>query len=1171
MKECVRIVMTVLCLFAVQVEAKEFAFDFSLQGMGDASAPVCSFAVGDRINLSLPDGQPSFALEIVSAPPPGIAGQSFIATDAATGASAIIKPAADGLRITVDDFAGNNIHSFRIKDGVKSYSMRGKSAEPDGCATCAGLACTGGLDDAAGVTGARSLKAMRLASSGDTFPLAEQKKVVDILVAFDCGAKAWAESANWPDGDTIEEFADYAIAKMNYVLEMSQLLDRFCYRLVGVVEVDATFPKIENSVLLELSAGSGAFAPVAAMREKCGADTTTLLVNRTSGTTSGIGFPLQSTNDNAFAAFAAANKNCNVCDINTVASRYTMSHETGHNMGCGHSNTQGANSGPETGPFPYSCGYHFTANGLRYHTVMAYQYDGSGNRDYIAVPYFSSPDITPDDLGVPLGVEGVNDNRQVLAHTHKGVETYREHVLPYAWDVRFLDDNGNDIPSGTYFSPRLYVTFTHANPNATIYYTYDGSAPTTHSASCAPGTRFTLNGTRTITACAVVDGVAQSMRTVTFVEGLSWSGEPGMDGDGVWTSADSSVLAWNGSSSYFLSGYDTVEFPDLDCNAAPIVTVRGVVSPAGASFPASVTAYAFVPGTTDASIHLPDASFAPSGDLTFNLPVRLDATAFTNPANHTLTFNAPFGQTVTETEGCCTNMIGIGAYGPLAVSPGAGKTQTFGCFNNVGWFYNNAQIRIGAGTVVFKGPVSDRGLFGSTKMDIAGDGRVVLDMASAAYNPFYTSVVSGEGTVEYRALLPVGSQWSDSSWKGTVLLTNISAKTLALDLYGNSGSTVRLSGVSGYPGASSNTNMVFDTTIELVDTADGVAAWTVDNGYSTDCTHISRLAGNGTLKTTLSNVKQGFTIGDASRFTGSLDIAGAQFTFGETIRKNGTSQNGTIYIDAGQSITNAAGASWSAPNLAVYGELVKRGTLTAANSIVFGAGASLVTDTLPADGVVLTSKSIVTNGVVHVAVVGDGNSYVASVVNNGDATCSLVFTKAPLPETVPVPLTLRHWNDDAGKFEDKAFTFDLPVGWATNRYPSLGTADMVAAKYNDTAANGAKVWQCYMLGLDPTNQASRISLVMTVEGNTIRFAVNGLGETHPIDGVSVNWAMKTSTNLVADAGFTMTRDTAQGLSPAFAAHPMPDKPTPYAAATSDTLFYKITVAFVAEDNESEQP
>ena len=57
--------------------------------------------------------------------------------------------------------------------------------------------------------------------------------------------------------------------------------------------------------------------------------------------------------------------------------------------------------------------------------------------------------------------------------------------------------------------------------------------------------------------------------------------------------------------------------------------------------------------------------------------------------------------------------------------------------------------------------------------------------------------------------------------------------------------------------------------------------------------------------------------------------------------------------------------------------------------------------------------------------------------------------------------------------------------------------------------------------------------------------------------------MKTSTNLVTDASFSMTRDSAQGLSPTFAPHPMPDKPTAVSSPV-DTLFYRLTVTFVAE-------
>jgi len=353
--------------------------------------------------------------------------------------------------------------------------------------------------------------------------------------------------------------------------------------------------------------------------------------------------------------------------------------------------------------------------------------------------------------------------------------------------------------------------------------------------------------------------------------------------------------------------------------------------------------------------------------------------------------------------------------------------------------------------------------------------------------------------------------------------------------------------------------------VELVDGAGGTPAWTLNNGFSTDCTFIDRLRGDGTLKSTLSPsktyVRQGFVVADASGFTGSLDLVGTQFTFGGTARKNDSAQTGTIYIDVGYSVTNVA--SWKADGLVVNGELVKKGILTFDNSVVFGNGASLVVDSLPVGGVVLTSKTILTNGVLSVGVIGDPRSYIATVVDKGDSTVSLVFEKAPLPETVNTSISVRYWGADG--WEDRAMAFNLPTAWATNYYPSLDTPEAVAAKYNETAANGATVWQCYMLGLDPTNEASQLALAMSVEGNEIHFSVTNLGETHALDGIQVQWTLKTSTNLVTDAAFSMRRDYSEGLVPAFPAHPMPDKPTASATQTVDKLFYKLTVSFIAEE------
>ena len=696
---------------AVCAHAETYVYDLA---RGDGSAVVAprGVSIGDIFDIALPDGV-AFSLEVTSAPPAGIAGQSFIAKDGLSDAAAVVKPLANGIRITIDDFENARNFNLRIKDGVATYSACDTSSAPaDSCATCNDAGVSAPLSPIQTTEG-QSLKAPtakpRLADVA-TFPLAEQKSIVDILVAFDQGAKAKCAQLGF---DGIDDFADYAVGKMNTVLANSQLDDQFCYRLAGVVEIDGSWSTIGNELLLSMRAREGKFAKLSQLRDKCGADTITLLVNRTSGNTSGIGFEYSGNAGQTIEYFNNMNYACNVCDINTVYSRYTMSHETGHNMGCGHSNRQGNNSGP--GRYFDSCGYHFTdVNNVRRGTVMAYTYTGDDDYYYNPAPYFSTPDISPAEYGCALGVEGVNDNRRTLTLTHADIASLREHVLPYDWDVRFVDDSGKDIQDGAYFPAYYYVTMTNDNPNATIYYTYDDSPPTASSAYCSPGTRFTMSGAKTITACAVVYGVAQSVRTIHFVAGLNWSGTA--NGNGLWLKNDSSVRPWSGE---FFGDGDAVMFGDLAGVACATVTVKGAVAPRSVAFSAFETAYTFDGGDNGAKITIPDANFAPAGDVTFNAPVQLSATTFTNMTGCALTFNAPFGQTVDSTGGSFTGMVNIGPYGTLTVAPGSGKTQTLEKLNNVGWYAGNSTFRVGKGMVVFNGEINfGAGVIGRTKLEV---------------------------------------------------------------------------------------------------------------------------------------------------------------------------------------------------------------------------------------------------------------------------------------------------------------------------------------------------------------------------------------------------------------------------------------------------------------------
>ena len=676
-------------------------------------------AVGDTLGMRLSDDA-EFSFRIVSAPPAGIAGQSFIARDDASGAAAVVKRDARGFRATIDDVNSGLIWSVRIApDGTPSVSSTEKGDGPEECATCAGdITAAADLTEETQSQGLE--KSTQRTKAGTGFPEAEHIGVVDILVAFDQGAKAKCVELGF---DGMDDFADYAVGKMNTVLANSQLDDKFCYRLAGVVEIDGSWSVINNELLLSMRAREGKFAKLSQLRDNCGADTITLLVNRTSGNTSGIGFEYSGNAGKTIEYFDSMNYACNVCDINTVHSRYTMSHETGHNMGCGHSNRQGSNSGP--GRYSDSCGYHFTdANNVRRSTVMAYTYTGDDSNYYNPAPYFSTPDISPAEYGCALGVAGVNDNRRTLTLTHADIASLREHVLPYDWDVRFVDDSGRDIPDGAYFPSYYYVTMTNGNPNATIYYTYDDSTPTVSSSSCSPGTRFTMSGSKTITACAVVDGVAQSVRTIHFVAGLTWSGDS--NGAGLWLKNDSSVRPWNGE--YFYDG-DAVMFGDLAGVSCATVTVKDAVAPGSVAFSAYETAYTFDAGDDGAKITIPDANFAPAGDVTFNATVQLAATTFTNMPGCALSFNAPFGQTVDSSGGTFAGMVNIGPYGTLTVAPGVGKTQTLEKLNNVGWYAGTSMFRVGKGTVVFNGTINGgAGVIGRTRLEVGTGGALVFNM-----------------------------------------------------------------------------------------------------------------------------------------------------------------------------------------------------------------------------------------------------------------------------------------------------------------------------------------------------------------------------------------------------------------------------------------------------------
>lgn len=924
-------------------QAADYTLDFRAATPVASEAPVLrraemaanvgtvpAVAVGDTLNLKL-FGDVDFVLNIVSAPPAGIAGQSFIAKDANGSASAIVKVGEKSARISVDDFMNRRQYTVRCKDGKVLIVERDNSQVDDGeCGTCGGeIEMPQPVVEETTATSTTKSRKL-LGASGDAFPIATQKSVVDILVAFDQGAVARSATLGY---ETIEDFADYAVGKMNTVLANSQLDDQFCYRLVGVIEIDGSWSTINNELLLSMRAREGAFAKLSQLRDKFGADTITLLINRTSGNTSGIGFEYSGNAGKTIEYFNNMDYSCNVCDINTVHSRYTMSHETGHNMGCGHSNRQVGNAGP--GRYSDSCGYHFTdVNSVHRATIMAYTYtnEEGDNNYYNPIPYFSTPEISPEEYGCALGKEEVNNNRGTLLQTHADIAGLRDRVLPYDWDVRFLDDNGNDIADSGLFYTSCNVTLTNANPEAEIYYTLDGSTPTSESFHGGSGTKvymYLVTGPKTLTACAVVDGKAQSVRSITLYDGHTWSGDA--NGNGLWLNNDNSVLPWNGKSYY--SG-DAVMFSDLAGVSSATVAVKGTVAPSSVSFSAINTAYTFDKGDDAAQITIPDANFAPTGDLTFNVPVQLSATTFTNMTGCALTFNAPFGQTVNEDGGTFNGMINIGPNGTLTVAPGSGKTQTIEKLNNVGWYAGTSTFRVGEGKVVFSGAINGgAGVIGRTKLEVANGGELVFNMGGGTGHQMNQTSLTVEkgGVVRYNDM---------EHLRRTLLLNGGTIYSKRLDLMGNPG--VYVTDDASIENAGSGYILIRNSDSEI-NVSDGKAL-TLNVGTKTDGRNDT--SGWGIIK----------------RGGGAL-VANVELKHsGKTIVSNGT-------FTVGYSSSQAFGGGWELSNGANL--TVKEGCGLLIPSLSMESGAEL---TLPiAESAPLTVNDTLNLAGVNLQLIGDDN------------------------------------------------------------------------------------------------------------------------------------------------------------------------------------------------------
>ena len=458
-----------------------------------------------------------------------LGGEAFIGTVSGYDGvkNAVVLQTAEGLMVDIQDFARSRTYTI-VSD---SSGVTVKEIDPSREIVTPTEPVDPGI--LSGRSGTRLSATPRLQADQAT-------TLVDVLVAYDTPAASWARQ----NGGGITNFATMAVQKMNTVLDNCGFATTFRYRLVGVMTVNATGGTDLDGVLSATKNGTGNWAPIKVMRDTVGADIVTTLIDTGSASgNTGLGYSLNTTPLSSFSESAY-----NVCAVRAVANGHTMTHEVGHNIGAGHAtavNPDQITPGPQL--YDYSAGYYFTGtDGVAYHTIMAYNFDGYGNT-YSPAPFFSSPNFTYQ--GTPVG-DATHDNVRTIQQTYSAASQWRAQKVPMSYDVYFSPEGGAT------FTDSITVTLTPGKAGLPIRYTLDGSMPTT-SSTLYTGP-ITLTQTTTIRAITVTDGNPGPVFEATY--SVSDLGN-GLDAPQLnWRTSETSPWAFQTGETY--DGVDAVRSTD---------------------------------------------------------------------------------------------------------------------------------------------------------------------------------------------------------------------------------------------------------------------------------------------------------------------------------------------------------------------------------------------------------------------------------------------------------------------------------------------------------------------------------------------------------------------------------------------------------------------------------
>lgn len=360
-----------------------------------------------------------------------------------------------------------------------------------------------------------------------------------------------------------------------------------------------------------------------------------------------------------------------------------------------------------------------------------------------------------------------------------------------------------------------------------------------------------------------------------------------------------------------------------------------------------------------------------------------------------------------------------------------------------------------------------------------------------------SAAIKGSGTVVSTGKLPSvngSAWWQNTDWTGTLWIKSYAISALNSNLYGNEGSTLKFTGVTGYF-AQSHVNTV---PIELENSGSTVA-FNYNDGWGGELLTFSELKGTGTLQT--SNAGDGGTIWvkkwDA--FTGVMNLGKKQVVMGGSEPAHGNvNRGGKLVIAEGAVVTNLnSTTSWTAG-----GGIEVNGTFAASDRTAWADGTAMTINStgilnMYGSGVNDTSKSFAN-------VTGTGTIWYSQTTTANDKWSALPSSAANMfANTLSVSndnvnagviITMNGASDVVTTNANVSGTGYFRSDWNSGTYRGFLALQSKNTTWSGTFGSSSRIKKFIVAGVD--GATDRTLTLAGTQSSTIPLTVESLGSVN---------------------------------------------------------------------------